>query len=558
MTIENVRLILVVVLSFMAMLLWDAWQRDYGKVPTPIAEVAPTLPSVRATDSPPLPALAAAPVAPPVAPTAPPTALASPPSQQPILVETDVFSLEINPAGGTFQKLKLRKFPESVADKKRLFALLDQSATRDFIAQSGLKSAGESADHYAKFQVESHSYTLSQDAQNLEVPLSWESSTGVRVIKILGFKRGSYEVTERFEVENTSSAPWKFHHYQQLQQVVVPIGHQLVPTFTGVALSSPVSRYEKFDYENLAEEPLDRTAAGGWLAMVEHYFVVALLPAAATQQHYYSFVIGADRYVLGYYGPETELAPNASVSIDSRLYLGPKLQEVLPSVAPGLELTVDYGVLWFIAKGLFWTLNELNLLFGNWGWSIVVLTLLIKLAFYPLSAAGYRSMARMRVVQPRLMQLRERYADDKARMNQGMMELYKQEKINPLGGCLPILVQIPVFISLYWMILESVELRQAPFIFWIHDLSIKDPFYVLPVLMLISMWMQTRMNPTPPDPIQAKVMQIMPLAFGVFFAFFPAGLVLYWFVNNVLSISQQYYVTCQIEAAAAAAKPSRP
>ncbi|MSQ69145.1 MAG: membrane protein insertase YidC [Gammaproteobacteria bacterium] len=549
MTIENLRLVLVVILSFMALVLWDTWQRDYPDSPLALSQppaARPSTPVVRATDGPPLPAVPVAPAPPPAA------ALSAPSSRAPVTVETDVFSLEINPVGGTFQRLYLRKYPLSESDKKHLFALLDQSATRDFVAQSGIKTDGASADHYAEFHVDSHSYTLSGDAQTLEVPLYWQSPAGVRVTKTLRFQRGSYEVTERFKVENASSEPWKFHHYQQLQRVVVPTGHQLVPTFTGVALSSPANRYEKFDFDKLAEEPLDRTAADGWLAMVEHYFVAALLPAPAAQQHYYSFLIGSDRYVVGYYGPETELAPNGSVVVESRLYLGPKLQDVLPNVAPGLELTVDYGVLWFIAKGLFWTLHQLDLLLGNWGWSIVVLTLLIKLAFFPLSAAGYRSMAKMRVVQPRLLQLRERYGDDKARMNQGMMELYKQEKINPLGGCLPIVVQIPVFISLYWMILESVELRQAPFMFWIQDLSIKDPYYVLPVLMLISMWLQTRMNPTPPDPIQAKVMQIMPLAFGVFFAFFPAGLVLYWLVNNVLSISQQYYVTRQIEAAAAA------
>ncbi len=239
----------------------------------------------------------------------------------------------------------------------------------------------------------------------------------------------------------------------------------------------------------------------------------------------------------------------ATRTVASRLFAGPKLQEVLPKVAPGLELTVDYGKLWFIAKALFWWLEALHGFFGNWGVAIILLTLTVKLIFYPLSAAGYRSMAKMRKVQPRLVQLKERYGSDRAAMNQAMMELYKTERINPLGGCLPIVVQIPVFIALYWVLLESVELRQAPFWLWIRDLSIKDPYFVLPVLMTASMWLQSRMNPPPLDPIQAKVMQIMPLAFGVFFAFFPAGLVLYWFVNNVLSIAQQWYITKQSEAA---------
>jgi YidC/Oxa1 family membrane protein insertase len=539
---DNIRLILVILLSFISLLLWEAWQRDYASPPP----VATSTNAAVAPDTPPPPPSATPDV--PQAPTAVNAPVAA--STTPIVVETDMFHAEINPVGAVLGKLSLKHYPLSLDKDAALFALLANDDTRVMLAQSGLKSASTSPDHYAQYSASAQRYTLADDADSMTVDLTWRSPEGVEVVRRFIFKRGSYEIAQQFEVRNQSTAVWKAHPYDQLQRVQLPTSRSVTPTFTGAALSSPEKKYEKFEFDDLADEPIDRDTTGGWAALVEHYFVAALIPQPDVKQHYYSTAVAEDRFVIGYYGPELQVPAGETRTIESRLYAGPKRQDLLPKVAPGLELTVDYGMLWFIAKALFWLLDKLHGIFGNWGVAIILLTLTVKLMFYPLSAAGYRSMARMRKVQPRLVALKERFGDDRAKMNQAMMDLYKTEKINPLGGCLPILVQIPVFIALYWVLLESVELRQAPFMLWVHDLSIKDPFFVLPVLMTASMWFQTKMNPAPLDPIQAKVMQIMPLAFGAFFAFFPAGLVLYWLVNNCLSIAQQWYVTKQIEAAA--------
>ncbi|HJP37113.1 MAG TPA: membrane protein insertase YidC, partial [Gammaproteobacteria bacterium] len=343
---------------------------------------------------------------------------------------------------------------------------------------------------------------------------------------------------------------WNGRVYEQLQRTKESSRKGVVYTFTGAALSTPEKRYEKFDYDDLQDAALDVEVKDGWVGVLEHYFVSALVPPPENKSHYYSLILDDTRYAVGYWGPALALSAGESGAIQSSIYIGPKLQEVLHDVAPGLELTVDFGVLWFIAKPLFIVLQFIKDLTGNWGWAIILLTMLLKLAFYPLSAAGYRSMAKMRTVQPRMLAIKERYGSDRTRLNQAMMELYKEEKINPLGGCLPILVQIPVFISLYWVLLESVELRQAPFALWLSDLSSKDPFYVLPLIMGVSMWFQQKLNPAPIDPIQQKVMQILPVAFTIFFMFFPSGLVLYWVINNILSIAQQWMITRSIENAA--------
>ncbi|HMM74532.1 MAG TPA: membrane protein insertase YidC [Gammaproteobacteria bacterium] len=542
---DNIRLILFILLSFISLLLWEAWQRDYG--PQSAAPAAATAPTT--SDAPAIDRAASKDLPRPTPPPSPPAAPAAVPAGQVISVETDLFHAEISTVGAVIRKLSLKHYPQSIEKGAPLFDLLAADETRLLVAQSGMKTDGEGPDHYAQYAAAAPRFALAAGADTLPVEFTWRNADGVEVVRRYVFKRGSYEIAQEFEIRNHSGAVWKAHPYDQLQKQQMKSSRSVTPTFTGAALSSPENKYEKFKLEDLAEEPIDRDVTGGWAALVEHYFVAALIPAADAPQHYYSTAIGENRYVLGYYGAEIAVPPGETRSLASRLYAGPKLQEVLPAVAPGLELTVDYGKLWFIAKALFWWLETLHRLFGNWGVAIILLTLTVKLLFYPLSAAGYRSMAKMRKVQPRLMQLKERFGKDRAAMNQAMMELYKTERINPLGGCLPIVVQIPVFIALYWVLLESVELRQAPFWLWIRDLSIKDPYFVLPVLMTASMWLQSKMNPPPLDPIQAKVMQIMPLAFGVFFAFFPAGLVLYWFVNNVLSIAQQWYITKQSEAA---------
>lgn len=536
---EQTRLILLIALSFLSLMLWEAWQRDYA--PAPVVSAATTTSLGAAT----------------VAETTPNIAQSTRdtlPTQQPpaavsaadnfIEVETDVLSLRINLTGAAIEQGSLRHYPTDGETDDTPFALLNNSPNRYFVHQSGLKaSTGDSADHYARFTASQTKYQLKDGDDSLRVELLWQSPAGVKVTKTYELTRGSYEVHISYAVENRSNAAWTFNHYDQLQRTNHKVRQYFIQTFTGAAISSPEKRYEKFSFDDLAEEPISADVANGWAAILEHYFVSAIVPANDQPYHYYSSIIGEQNYVIGYYGPTQTVDAGGNASVESTIYIGPKLQNVLEKVAPGLELTVDYGVLWFIGKILFWTMVKMHALTNNWGWAIILLTCIVKLVFFPLSAAGYRSMAKMRKVQPRLMAIRDRYQNDRAALNQAMMDMYKKEKINPLGGCLPILIQIPVFIALYWVILESVELRQAPWILWIKDLSIKDPLFVLPVLMTISMWLQSKLNPAPVDPIQAKVMQIMPFAFGIFFAFFPAGLVLYWFINNCLSIGQQWFIT---------------
>ena len=318
---------------------------------------------------------------------------------------------------------------------------------------------------------------------------------------------------------------------------------RFIHTYTGGVIYSKQHKYEKIKFDKMKKENLSREIKGGWAAMIQHYFLAAWIPNKDETFHYYSRVFDNDRYVIGMTSPTYHVAAGQTKLLESELYIGPKLQTHLETIAPGLELTVDYGILTVVAKPIFWLLRTIHSFVGNWGWSIIFLTLTIKLAFYKLSETSYKSMANMRRMQPRMKALKERYGDDRAQMNKALMELYKKEKINPLGGCLPIVVQIPVFISLYWVLLDSVELRQAPFMLWIQDMSTPDPYFILPILMGVTMLIQQRLNPTPLDAIQAKLMMVLPFTFGIFFSFFPAGLVLYWVVNNTLSISQQWYIT---------------
>lgn len=539
---EQIRLILLIALSFISLMLWEAWQRDYGPEPAADTPAAVSKEQSLPTDLP-------TPVA-QVSPDADAPVSAQAVSTTRIHVRTDVLALEIGLQGASIQKAELLRYPDEDIAERSPFNLLDDSATRYFVHQSGLKAVGtESPDHYATYASSAESYALQADADEIRVPFIWRGANGLTVRKEYLLRRGSYEIGIRYFIENNGDQPLSFNHYEQLQRRHADSRSYLIHTFTGAAVSTPQKRYQKYTYDDLQDEPVSLSAKDGWASILEHYFVTAIIPVPETSYHYYSSIIGDSNYAIGFYGPANKLEPGAQMAIDSRVYVGPKLQKVLERVAPGLDLTVDYGILWFIGKLLFWTLTQLHALFGNWGWAIILLTCIVKGLFFPLSAAGYRSMAKMRKVQPRLLAIRDRYQNDRNALNQAMMDLYKKEKINPLGGCLPILVQIPVFISLYWVILESVELRQAPWVFWITDLSIKDPFFVLPVLMTISMWMQARLNPAPLDPMQARVMQIMPFAFGFFFAFFPSGLVLYWFINNVLSIGQQWYITRNEERA---------
>jgi len=540
---DNLRLVLIMSLCLVLMLIWQAWERDYGKLSTaPHADVggATSPPSAAGADLPTPPAIA------PVSPAVEQTAGA-------ITVGTDVLLVEIALQGGELSRVLLRDYPVSVEEQQQPFTLLDNSEKLTFVIQGGLLSEGPAPTHQQVYSAAAPRFELAEGKDTLDVALTWRSLDGIEVIKTYTFRRGSHLVDLRYDVRNGSAAPWQGRAYAQLMRRMAKSKKGVVYTYTGAAFSSPEKRYEKISFDDMEDAPLARDITEGWAAMLQHYFVAAVIPPPDASYHYYTKALEANRYIIGIYGPPLAVAQGSTGRFAMQLYAGPKDQNALERIAPGLDLTVDYGVLWFIAKPLFWLMQKIHGWVHNWGWSIVLLTVLVKAALYHLAAASYRSMANMKRVQPRLLALRERYANDRQRMNQAMMDLYKEEKINPLGGCLPILLQLPVFLALYWVLLESVELRQAPFIGWIRDLSAADPYFVLPLLMGVTMYIQQKMNPAPPDPVQARVMQMLPFIFTVFFAFFPSGLVLYWLVNNILSIGQQWLITRSIEGAKAPA-----
>ena len=465
-----------------------------------------------------------------------------------VTVRTDALTVRIDPRGGTMWQVSLNRYPVELDEPDRPFVLLDDRRDLVYVAESGLVGAS-APDHHAVLVPERNNYELAPGADRLDVRLHWQDENGVRITKIIEFTRDSYEIGVRYEVNNGSSLSWTGQAYGQFRRIPPEDSGGLgtIYTYTGAVLSSPDKPYEKIDFDDMESEDLDREVRDGWMAMIQHYFASAWIPEPSVVARYYTKALPGGAFLAGLVGPPVTVAPGTNGETRLKLYAGPKVQDRLEAAAPGLKRTVDYGWLFFIAQPLYVALEFIHGYVGNWGWSIILLTFLIKLAFYHLSAASYRSMARMRKLSPKIQSLRDRHSGDRQKMNQAMMELYKKEKINPLGGCLPIVVQIPVFIALYWVLLETVELRQANFIFWLNDLAAHDPFFVLPVLMGASMFLQQRLSPTPPDPIQAKVMMFLPIIFTGFFLFFPSGLVLYWFVNNLLSISQQWVITKRIE-----------
>lgn len=536
------RIILIGALLFTLLMIWEAWQEDYVRPKTEPAVASESAPA--GADTP------AAPDAPPrqatAAPADTPAGPASVTSATRVNVTTDVLRAEIDTVGGDVRRIELLAYPVAADKPDQPVVLLNDRPGELFIAQTGLLPGASQSlpapSHHARFTAERANYTLAEGDDSVTVRLAWRQDA-VEVIKTLTFRRGDYVVDVAYEVNNGAAEPWTGHVYRQLQRTrPTDTGRAFAYTYTGGVISTPDDKYEKVDFDDMDDADLSRTATGGWAAMIQHYFLAAWIPPQDNQQRYYT-KSPENRYILGLVG-ETATAPaGGSASFDSRLYVGPKIQDRLAAIAPGLELTVDYGILTIIAKPLHWLLDLFYSLLGNWGFAIIALTVLVKGIFYKLSETSYKSMAHMRKVQPRLVALKEKYSDDREKLNQAMMKMYREEKINPLGGCLPILVQIPVFIALYWVLLESVELRHADFILWINDLSSADPYFVLPLIMGVTMLIQHRLNPTPMDPIQAKVMMILPVAFTFFFAFFPAGLVLYWVVNNTLSIAQQWYIT---------------
>ena len=545
---DTQRLILFFVFSFSLLLLWEAWQKEF-RPPVPAApstQTAVPTPSARAGT-----------------PTGkgvdalPPTSSA--PADKPrerLRVRTDTVLAEIDTQGGDIVYLELLK--HKALQETQNFVLFGPE--HRYSAQSGLIGEGLPI-HRTLFHASAREFTLEQGQDRLEVRLQANTPEGIRVTKILTFYPASYRIDVAEEIANGTDKPFETHAYFQIiRDGKSPGGDPyMAQTYTGAAVYTEQSNFQKVGFEDIAKgkTPYPKTADNGWIAIIQHYFVAALLPAAKTPREFYTRKLADDLYSAGVIVPLGPIAPGAAARVAVPLYAGPQDQDHLEAVAPGLELVVDYGLLKVIAAPLFWVLRLFHNWMGNWGLAIILLTVVIKLIFFPLSAASYRSMAKMKLVTPRLMKLREQYGDDKTKMNQAMMDLYKTEKINPLGGCLPILVQIPVFIALYWVLFESVELRHAPFYLWIKDLSAPDPWYVLPTLMMASMIVQTKLNPTPPDPVQAKVMMIMPFAFGVMFYFFPSGLVLYWFVNNILSILQQWQITRMIEGEKTAASAKR-
>ena len=470
-----------------------------------------------------------------------------------ITVHTDTLEVMIDLNGGDVVGTALKSYPKTLAAPDDPFVLLERNAQRTYIAQSGIVgSDGIDSKERATYASQQAFYELGAN-ESLEVALTYAGPNNLLdVTKRFLFTRGSHIVTVVHDVTNTSSEAANITPFAQIKRdsSKAPAGSESsmgMQPFLGSALTQPDQRFAKFDFEDMAEDPFKADLTGGWVAMLQHYFVSAWVPDPDQTYRYRTRQTQAGFNIIGYTGPAISVAPSETLSVTNRLYTGPKNQSVLSDLAPHLDLVVDYGWLWWIAQPLFWLLTFIQSIVINWGVAIILLTVLVKLAFFQLSAAGYKSMARMRKVQPRIMAIREEYANDKAKQSQAMMELYKKEKINPLGGCFPILVQMPVFIALYWVLMESVELRQAPFALWINDLSVMDPYFVLPILMGASMYYMQKLNPAPPDPMQAKIMQWMPIVFTFFFLWFPAGLVLYWLCNNLLSMAQQYIINRRIE-----------
>jgi YidC/Oxa1 family membrane protein insertase len=556
---DTQRIIALVVFAFSAMLLFEAWQKQNAPVPVPHpAAVAPAAPST----APGVPQASngnASPGAGTAAPAAPPTASATA-ALPPIHVTTDLLDVDIDPVGGDIRKLTLRDV-HSAQDRTKPLTLLEPDPQHFFIAQSGLLG-DDLPNHNTPYESEQRSYQLAAGQDALEVRLHAKDAGGNEVVKRYVFHRGQYLFDVAYDVTNRSAKPIQAYAYYQFlrdsnapsQEAAQTSSFGGVTTFTGPAVYTEESKYEKIAFKDVdkGKMPEPRKAKDGWIAIVQHYFVSAWIPKQGAEREYFTRKVGDNRYTTGVVVPIGTVAPGATASVDVASYIGPQEKARLAKVAPGMDLVVDYGWLKVLAVPIFWILKEIHGLVHNWGWSIILLTILIKLAFYPLNAKAGRSMAQMKVLAPKMEKLKQLYGDDRQKLNQAMMELYRTEKINPLGGCLPIVVQIPVFIALYWVLLGSIELRHAPWLGWIHDLSAPDPYFVLPVIYAASMFLQTRINPQPADPVQAKVMMIMPIMFSVFFLFFPSGLVLYWVVQNLLSIVQQWHINRTLAAEAKA------
>ncbi|MBC2769105.1 membrane protein insertase YidC [Pusillimonas minor] len=559
------RTLLWIIFSFSLLLLWNNWQVHNGMpslfTGAPASTQSEPAQTAAASAD---PAQAGVPASAPAAPGAtenvPDSAGSAAPAGEKVDITTDVYNLTFDTLGAQLVKAELSKF-DGFDNASGPMVLLDNSPSSFYVAQTGVVGApaGQSfPTHLTPFRLVSSEKTLTGD--RLDVVFEAESD-GVKVTKTYTLERGSYNIRVKHDIQNTGAAPVTPSVYLQLTRDGndPPDTSFFYNTFTGPAVYSQQEKYQKIAFSDIDKNKAGyiKQADDGWIAMVQHYFASAWVPTEGKTRYNEALRVDNNLYAIRSIEPAATVAPGDTVSVTSQLWVGPQDQDAMQAVAPGLDVVVDYGFLTIISKPLFKLMTWLHSFLGNWGWTIVVLTILIKLVFYPLSAASYRSMAKMKQVTPRLQALREKFGDDRAKLNQAMMEMYRTEKINPLGGCLPMVIQIPVFIALYWVLLGSVEMRGAPWILWIHDLAARDPWFILPAIMMATMFLQIKLNPTPPDPMQARIMMLMPLVFGGMMFFFPAGLVLYWVVNNAISIAQQRYIMYKLDQETEKAKTHR-
>ncbi|MGX9459756.1 membrane protein insertase YidC [Shewanella sp. A14] len=536
---ESQRNILLIGLLFVSFLMWQQWQTD--KAPKPAAAQAVSQTNAASQHSADVPEADI---------TGVPVEL--PATKNLINVKTDQLDIKINPIGGDIVYAALVEHKREITSNDP-FVILEQNNDFTYIAQSGLigrDGIDSSSKGRAAFATQNNSYTLAEGQDTLTVPLTFTAANGVTYVKNFTFTRGQYDIKVNYTINNTSTAPLQVQMYGQIKQSIKESeSSMMMPTYRGGAFSSQDTRYEKYNFDDMAEKNLSKITLGGWAAMLQHYFVSAWVPPATDSNTIFSSVSAGGLANIGFRGAVYDIAPGTAKEISSQFYVGPKNQKALSAISETLNLVVDYGFLWWLAIPIHWLLMFYQSFVGNWGVAIILITLTVRGGLYPLTKKQYTSMAKMRNLQPKLTEMKERFGDDRQKMGQAMMELYKKEKVNPMGGCLPILLQMPIFIALYWVLLESYELRHAPFMLWINDLSVQDPYYVLPLLMGLSMFLMQKMQPVAPtmDPMQVKMMQWMPVIFTVFFLWFPAGLVLYWLVGNIVAITQQKIIYAGLE-----------
>ncbi|MBT1063846.1 membrane protein insertase YidC [Bowmanella sp. Y26] len=535
---ESQRSFLLIGLALVSFLLWQQWQLDYGQPPVQTAEVAGSTANISSPVSDDVP----------VADSQHPAALAETQGKL-IHVVTDSLDVQINTQGGDIVSAKLADFPVTQGSTES-FTLLTSEPGHQYIAQSGLigpDGPDSSAQGRPVYTVQATEYHLTEDT--LIVPLTYQNANGVMITKAFTFKKGKHDIKVEYSIQNNSAAPIHVQQYAQLKQSLAgPEGSMFMPTYRGAAYSTAEERYQKHAFDDIEDEKLNENTQGGWVAMLQHYFVSAWVPPQEEQNTLYSRILNNEFASIGFKGSLKTLAPGETLKLSSTFYAGPKDQDDLVQLARGLDLTVDYGILWWLSQPLFWLLQLIHGLVGNWGLAIIIITIIVKGAMYPLTKAQYESMAKLRALQPKMQALKERYGEDRQKMSQAMMEMYKKEKVNPMGGCFPLLLQMPIFLALYWVFLESVELRHADFFLWITDLSVKDPYFVLPVLTGASMYLLQKLQPmTIQDPMQQKIMQWMPVMMSVFFLWFPAGLVLYWLISNVITLVQAKMIYASME-----------